>query len=72
MLLYRIHQIHTMQCFGELACRLAQVENTQAPSRGLRASAWKGGAGLEMIGGPAGGKKVDDGSVTGRVPPSPP
>ena len=53
-------------------CRFAQVENMQALSMGLIALPCREGAGLEMIGGWAGGKKVDAGSVTRRVPPSEP
>lgn len=48
------------------------MENIQALSMGLIALPCREGAGLEMIGGWAGGKKVDDGSVTRRVPPSEP
>ena len=55
-----------------LTCRLAQVENIQAVSMGLMALPCRDGAGLAMIGGWAAGKKVDDGSVTGTVPPSEP
>ncbi len=55
-----------------LTCRLAHVENIHALSIGLIALPCREGAGLEMIGGWAGGKKVDDGSVTRRVPPSEP
>lgn len=49
---------------GKLTCRLAHVENIQALSMGLMALPCREGAGLEMIGGWTGGKKVDDGSVT--------
>lgn len=56
----------------ELTCRLAQVENMQALSMGLMALPWRGGEGLEMIGGWAGGKTLDDASVARRVPPSEP
>lgn len=57
---------------GKLTCRLAQVENIQALSMGLIALPWREGAGLEMIGGWAGGKTEDGSSVTRGVPPSEP
>lgn len=56
----------------KLTCRLAQVENIQALSIGLIALPWRDGAGFETIGGWAGGKIEDGGSVTRRVPPSEP
>lgn len=48
------------------------MENIQALSMGLIALPCRDGAGLEMIGGWAGGRKVADGSVTRRVLPSEP
>lgn len=48
------------------------MENIQALSMGLIALLWREGAGLEMIGGWAGGKAVDEGSVARSVPPSEP
>lgn len=55
-----------------LTCRFAQVENIQALSMGFIASPCRDGAGLEMKGGLAGGRKVGGGSVTNKVPPSAP
>lgn len=48
------------------------MENIQALSMGFIASPCRDGAGLEMKGGLAGGRKVGGGSVTNKVPPSAP